>query len=78
MSMTHAFPGYEITWGYCHRIDRIEEGQPFIMALLWVLRQRVHTYSLSVLPSRMMVDRCTFANHLVRVRLFEWLTLLPD
>ena len=56
---------------YRRRLELSEGVQPFIMALLWVLRHRVHTYILSGFPSRMIVERCTFANHLVRVRLFE-------
>ena len=51
---------------------------PRIAALFSVRMQRVQTYIRLGLPSRTTVVRCTLANQRLRVRLFEWLTLLPD
>ena len=73
-----SFTTVPVDFRFAPLLTKDVQSQPFIMTLLWVLRHLVQMYTLSALPSRIIVARCTFMNHLVRVRLFEWLTLFPD
>jgi hypothetical protein len=46
--------------------------------LWWVLKQRVHTFTLRWLPLRLRVCLWMLGMNRVLVRRLEWLTLLPD